>query len=521
MQVEYNQALAASTINSANVRFYQYSTATYLAPTLSLVGNGQVINIAPTSNLVSGSQYQVCIYNVTNTNSVAAQNYCMNFTAGTAVDTAKPIISTVAPPNASTNIGTNAFVSVTFNKSINPVSVTGSSIQLTGGAVTEVPSSISFTADYSRTIIIPQAPLPPGTQMMIAVNGVSSEAGVAVASQSTTFTTMTGADFTTPYVVNSSVQSGQTVGTNAAFALQFNKPMDEGSVDGAPYLGISSSYCYGPFLPATISWSSDQSTIFFVPTTALAAGTTYYLSSYNLTDLVGNSQQNFCIGFSTGAGSETAGPVVQQVSPPSGFTSVPINAPVQILFNETISHASLEGVTLNQGGSVIPTTVSLYDGDQGIQLLPKVPLATGTVYTINVTGVVDITGNAQSSFPSQSFTTGTGTDLVTPTVASTIPTSGQTNVPAATTVQVVFSEAMDPASFDPNNSFTLHDGSNKVVPATITFSADYKTATLHPNSNLTGGGVTYTMYVGWYSTPQLQGLGGNPAGYTYFSFTTH
>jgi hypothetical protein len=182
---------------------------------------------------------------------------------------------------------------------------------------------------------------------------------------------------------------------------------------------------------------------------------------------------------------------------------------------------ALEGVTLNQGGSVIPTTVSLYDGDQGIQLLPKVPLATGTVYSINVTGMVDITGNAQSSFPSQSFTTGTGADLVTPTVASTIPTSGQTNVPAATTVQVVFSEAMNPASFDPNNSFTLHDGSNKVVPATITFSADYKTATLHPNSNLTGGGVTYTMYVGWYSTPQLQGLGGNPAGYTYFSFTTH
>jgi hypothetical protein len=73
---------------------------------------------------------------------------------------------------------------------------------------------------------------------------------------------------------------------------------------------------------------------------------------------------------------------------------------------------ALEGVTLNQGGSVIPTTFSLYDGDQGIQLLLKVPLATGTVYTINVTGVVDITGNAQSSFPSQSFTTGTGTDLV-------------------------------------------------------------------------------------------------------------
>jgi hypothetical protein len=52
---------------------------------------------------------------------------------------------------------------------------------------------------------------------------------------------------------------------------------------------------------------------------------------------------------------------------------VPINAPVDILFNESISAASLGGVTLKQSGSVVPTTTSLYDGDQGVQLLPLVP----------------------------------------------------------------------------------------------------------------------------------------------------
>ncbi len=518
IQVEYNQALAANTISSSSVHLYQYSTGTTLAPTLSLVGNGQVINIAPTSNLVSGSQYQVCIYNVTNTDGVAAQNYCFNFTAGSAADTVKPTILTVGPPNASTNIGTNAGVSVTFNKAVNPVSITGNSIQLSGGSVTEVPSSISFTPDYARTIIIPQAPLPTSTQMAIAISGVTSEAGVAATSQTTHFTTMAGADFTAPYVVNSSVQGGQTVGTNAAFALQFSKPIDEGSLDGAT-VGVGSC-CWQP-LPATISWSADLTTLFIVPASPLAVGTQYYLYSYYLTDLSGNPQQGFNVNFNTGTGTVTAGPAVQQVSPPSGFTGVPINAPVQILFNEAISPVSLTGVTLKQGTSVIPTTVSLYDGDQGLQLLPQVPLATGTTYTINVTGVVDITGNAQTSFPSQSFTTGMGTGLVAPTVVSTVPANGQSNVADNTTVQVVFNEAMDPASFDPNNSFTLHDSSNKVVPAAITFSADYKTVTLHPNSNLTGGGASYTMYIGWYSTPPLQDLGGNVGGYTYFSFTTH
>ncbi len=527
IQIEYNQPLKASTINNTNVVLYQYSTGTFLTPTLSLSSNGQIITIVPTSNLVAGSQYFAAVsYGagiVTNIDGVPVQPYQFNFTAGTGTDLVAPTILTVAPPNAATNIGTNAAVSVDFNKAVNPVSVTGSSIQLSGGSVTEVPSSISFTTDYARTMIVPQAPLPSSTQMAIAINGVTSEAGVSVASQTTHFTTMAGADFVAPYVVNSSVQSGQTVGTNATFDLQFNKPIDLGSVDGAA-VGVSSYFCgVGQQfqVPATVSWSADQTTVFLAPTSGLTASTPYYLFSSNLADLSGNPQINFCVSFSSGTGTDTTGPVVQQVSPPSGVTGVPINAPVQILFSEPISGATLEGVTLKQGSTVIPTIASLYDGDQGIQLLPQAPLATGTVYTISVTGVVDINGNLQSSFPSQSFTTGTGTDLVAPTVVSTNPTNGQTNVPDNTTIQVVFNEAMDPASFDPNNSFTLLDSSNKVVPATITFSADYKTATLHPSSNLTGGGATYTMYVGPNSTPPLQDLGGNPGGNTSFSFTTH
>jgi hypothetical protein len=484
----------------------------------------QVINIAPTSDLVAGSQYQVYISPnnaVTNTDGVAVQPYAFNFTAGTSVDTAAPTITTVAPPNSAINIGTNAGVAVDFNKAINPVSVTGSSIQLSGGSVTEVPSSISFTTNYTRTIIIPQAPLPSSTQMAIAISGVTSEAGVAVASQTTHFTTLAGADFVAPYVINPSVQNGQTVGINATFAMQFDEPIDPGSVNPG---GVTTDvYLYdnstGTYVTTTISFSSDLTTIFLKPAANLTASQSYQLGSYYVTDLSGNPQQNFAENFNTGTGTQTTGPVVQQVSPPSGATSVPINAPVNILFNEPISGASLGGVTLKQGSSVVPTTTSLYDGDQGIQLLPLVPLAPSTAYTINVTGVVDITGNAQSTFSSVSFTTGTGTDLVQPTIVSTNPTNGEANVPVNTTCQVVFSEAMDPASFDPNNSLTLRDSSNNVVPATITFSSNYTTATLQPNSNLTGGGATYYFEIGYQA--YLYDLGGNRLPGTYITFTTH
>ena len=528
VQIEFNQALVPVTVNNVNVTFYQYSTSTYLTPTLSLVGGGQVIQIQPTSNLVASSQYQACVGGVTNIDGVPVQSYCYNFTAGTAVDTTAATIVSVAPPNAAINIGTNAGVSVTFSKAINPVSVTGSTVQLSGGSVTETPTSISFSPDYTRATLIPQAPLPSSTLMTIAISGVTSQAGVPVASQSTTFTTMAGPDFSAPFVSNPSVQSSQTVGTNAVLSMQFNKPMYPGSVNPLNAQGNNPQYVYiydfaaNAYVATTISLSADLTTVFLKPTAALGANHNFNMCSYYMTDIVGNPQSNFCVYFLTGTGTVTTGPSVVQVSPSSGQTGVPLNSPAQILFSEAVDAASLGGVTLKQGSTVIPTTTSLYDGDKGVQLLPLTPLSANTTYTINVTGVLDITGNAQTSFPSQSFTTGTGINLVVPALVSINPTNAATNVPVTTTVQVVFSEPMDVASFDPNNSFQLADAAtSSIVPATITFSANNTTATLTPMSNLTGGGVTYYMYIGWSGwNVSLYDLAGNRFGGTYITFTT-
>ncbi len=527
VQVEYNQPIQGSTVtcngSSGSVILYQYSTGTYLTPNCSV--SGGIITIAPTSNLLSGSLYQVYVSyasNVTNTDGVPVQAFAYNFTAGTAVDTAKPTIVSVAPPNSAVNIGTNAAVSVNFNKAINPVSVTSSSIQVSGGSQTEVASSIAFSPDYTRTTIIPQAPLPSSTSMAIAINGVTSEAGVAVTSQTTHFTTLAGPDFSAPYVINPSVQSGQTVGTNAAFAMQFNKPMDPGSVNPAGAQNVELyDYNFGIYVTTTITFSADLTTVFLKPAANLNPSDEFQMCAYYMTDLSGNPQQNFCTYFYTGSGTDSTGPSVVQANPPSGFTGAGINSPVQLLFSEPIDAASLAGVVLKQGSSVISTTTSLFDGDQGVQLLPNVPLSPSTTYTINVTGVLDITGNAQSSFPSQSFTTGTGADLVSPSVVSTNPVNGATNVPVTTTVQVVFSEPMDPASFDPNYSFVLYDtATSQIVPATITFSANSTTATLQPTSHLTGGGVLYYMYIG-DSSGALYDVGGNRFGGALITFTTH
>jgi hypothetical protein len=90
-------------------------------------------------------------------------------------------------------------------------------------------------------------------------------------------------------------------------------------------------------------------------------------------------------------------------------------------------------------------------------------------------------------------------------------------VPVNTAVQVVFSKAVDPASFDPANSFMLLDSSQE-VPATITFSPDYRTATLQPKSNLTGGGAIYYLFISYFGA--AYDLAGNPITPTVIFFTT-
>jgi hypothetical protein len=305
---------------------------------------------------------------------------------------------------------------VNFNKAINPISVTGSTIQLSAGSTNEAASSISFSPDYTRVSIIPQAPLPPSTIMTVAINGVTSEAGVAVATKTTHFTTAAQPDFTAPYVTSSSVQSGQTnVPVNSAFSLTFSKPMDIGSFNAQNVTLYN--YNTGQYVASTISWSADQTTIFIVPNSPLAIGDQYGLWSYYMTDLSGNPQQNFSISFYASFSANNNPPTVINTSPENTETAVPVNAPVQILFSEPVQPTSIGQITLTTGGNPVAVTPSFSDANQLLTLTPTLPLlASNTSYTITIKGVADTAGNQMVGTVTNTFQTGPTFNLLHPQV---------------------------------------------------------------------------------------------------------
>jgi WD40 repeat protein len=111
-------------------------------------------------------------------------------------------------------------------------------------------------------------------------------------------------------------------------------------------------------------------------------------------------------------------------------------------------------------------------------------------------------------------------DTMAPTVSSTTPTNGATNISTGTTLTATFSEAMAPATIS-TSTFELRNPANALVTATVSYDAASKTATLTPSSALAAS-TTYTATVkGGTTDPRVKDLAGNALAANFsWSFTT-
>ncbi len=271
--------------------------------------------------------------------------------------------------------------------------------------------------------------------------------------------------------------------------------------------------------------STDGRTFSFVPSAPLAAQDLFAVSffgpaddpvSLGIQDLSGNLLGcavlcNF--QFTTGTAANTTGPTVLGVSPPSGLTAVPINAQVLVQFSEPVDGLTINQVTLSSGGTVNVTS-QLTNGNQTLILEPVVPLNTDATYTIGVTGVKDLSGNAMTAPSTTTFTTGAGADLTPPTVATVSPANGATAVATTTTIQLTFSKRIDPLTVTATD-FTVIPSGGAAIAGTISVAANGLTATFTPSSALLASTLYYIE-----ATTAITDLEGQPLAASTTSFTT-
>jgi hypothetical protein len=189
--------------------------------------------------------------------------------------------------------------------------------------------------------------------------------------------------------------------------------------------------------------------------------------------------------------------------------------------------SSFSAISFSNG--VLTFTVNAAAGSNGLQgMLPR--RAGNRLLSTIVRGTTDVPYEAQLmkgyDYATFSATSGTYTatyvaDTTPPTISSITPASNATNVNTASTVRVVFSEAMDSGTIN-LSAIDLRTPGGVAVPASISYDAATRAATLTPLSTLASG-ATYTVTVrGGASDPRVKDLLGNALAVTSVTtFTTN
>lgn len=111
-------------------------------------------------------------------------------------------------------------------------------------------------------------------------------------------------------------------------------------------------------------------------------------------------------------------------------------------------------------------------------------------------------------------------DTTPPTVTSTSPTNGATNVSTVTNVTATFSEVMNPTTIN-TGTFELRNSANALIASTVTYNDATRTAKLIPNSQLATSSTYKAILKGGSTDPRVKDQAGNAlaANFTW-TFTT-
>jgi hypothetical protein len=327
--------------------------------------------------------------------------------------------------------------------------------------------------------------------------------------------TVTTLDVTPPRVTLTSPANAQAgVSSFATIDATFSEAIDPTTINTTTFLVKVTST--GAVVPGTVTYTAATRIAEFKSTSPLPNPTSITATvTTGVKDLAGNKMAaDFTWAFTT---KDDTGPTVISTSPANGATNVPPASPITVTFSEAMDATTITASTITlktSAGLNVNGTVSYNAQTHIATFLPNAPLAQTTGFTLTVAATVkDVAGNQMGTPFSMSFTTG---DTVPPTVVAVTPPNLSTGVSPTTTVQVAFSEPMDPSTITTSTIFLTNTATSAVVPATIAYNAATNTATLTPSASLPGS-TAFTLTV----TTGVKDASGNALATTFNSvFTT-
>jgi hypothetical protein len=313
-----------------------------------------------------------------------------------------------------------------------------------------------------------------------------------------------------PEVVSTNpVNAATGVPINATVNATFNEVMDASTINTNTFTLKQGTTA----IAGLVTYSGVTAT--FRPAVNFSVNTVY---TATVTTSVRDPQHNAMVSdkvwsFTTGASTDVTAPTVISTDPANAATGVILNKKISAAFSEAMDPATITATTftLKQGTTVITGAVS-YTGTTAL-FSPAANLTASTLYTATITtGAKDVAGNALATDYVWSFTTGTTSDVIAPTIISTDPQNNATGILLNKVVKATFSENMNPLTIN-NTTFLLKLGLTAVA-GTVSYTGS--TASFTPSANLNPNSV-YTATI----TTGAQDLAGNALASNYvWNFTT-
>ena len=316
---------------------------------------------------------------------------------------------------------------------------------------------------------------------------------------------------TAPTVTVATPASGGTgIAIATTVTAAFSQAMNASTITGSTFTLTAQG---GGQVSATVSYNSSNLTATLTPNATLSYNTTYTATITTLATASTGAAlaSNYTWSFITAT---APAPTITAVTPTNGSTGVALITAVTATFNQVMNATTLTGSTLTltaQGGAAVQGTVSYFSSVA--TFTPTANLAYNTKYIATITtGATSIAGTALAANYTWSFTTEAAP---TPTVTSTVPNSGATNVNVSNALTATFSQPMNSATVT-SSTFALSITGGSAIAGTVIYNSGSSTATFTPSAAL----AYSTSYTATITTVATSSAGAALASNYVWNFTT-
>jgi len=360
-------------------------------------------------------------------------------------DIAAPAVAQIDPVDGNTEVLVNSVVVVRFNEPVSGESVVSGSVAVSANA-TSVAGGLTLSDDMLSITFQPEDLLQGLTDHEVTVQGIRDLAGNTMTGVfESGFRTSEFVDIVSPEILLASPQNGQTdVPVNTPLVIEFSEPVDPATLTDENF-SVSDNIT-GQVVVGEIQVNAEGGIASFVPENPFAVGRRFsvFLGS-GITDRAGNPLVTNFLQFTTAFDVDSERLQLLSVSPLDTSVGVPVNALIQIQFDEPVNPINLaRGFSVVANGLPVDGSIAFSDGNRRVTFTSESALPGDSQLMVSVsTTATDLVGNPLDNPMDFTFLTSSAGDVVRPSLAGVIPANGQAEVATnVSPIQLVFTEAI-------------------------------------------------------------------------------